>query len=99
MQALKMTPALFNLDEALIRSALGDRPDDVFYEWASLWQMSDSEKSTISKETAETIKTLVETGLFDENALAEAAANLLVEHSILPSFEFEATTPEEQSDE
>jgi phage-related protein (TIGR01555 family) len=87
MQSLMMTPALSNLDEAIIRSALGDRPDDVLSEWSSLWQMSDEQKSKISKETSETIKILVDTGLFPEDDLAMAAANVLVEHSILPSFE------------
>jgi len=87
MQTLMITPAMHILDEAIIRSALGDRPEDLIFEWSSLWQMSDAEKSKISKETAETIKSLVDSQLFPEAELAMAAANLLVEHSILPSFE------------
>jgi len=96
MQSLNMTPALHNLDEVLIRSALGNRPEDVSYEWASLWQMSDAEKSKISKETAETINALVDSQLFDESALGEAAANLLIEHSILPSFEYSEPDPADE---
>jgi len=87
MQTLMVTPTLDNLDEALIRSALGRRPEEITYEWSSLWQMSDEQKSKISKETAETIKILTDSQLFPEEELAVAAANLLVEHSILPSFE------------
>ena len=90
MQTLRITPALHNLDEVLIRSVFGDRPKDISFEWASLWQLSEEQKSKISKETAETINILVSTQLFDESALGEAAANLLIEHSILPSFEYEA---------
>lgn len=96
MQTLVISPALEDLDECLIRSALGDRPDDVAYEWASLWQMDDEQKSKISKETAETIKVLADSGLFPDDDLAEAAANLLVEHSILPSFEFDPAKMEEE---
>lgn len=95
MQALELTPILERLDEALIRSALGDRPDDVDYTWASLWQMSDEQKSAISKEVAETIKTLADSGLFFDDDLAEAAANLIVEHSILPTFEITEHAEEE----
>lgn len=96
LQSQIMTPALHNLDEALIRSALGSRPDDIFYEWSSLWQMSDEQKSKISKETAETISILAGTGLFPEDVLAEASVNLLVEHSIMPTMEFEPVPEEEE---
>jgi phage-related protein (TIGR01555 family) len=99
MQNLTITPAMAVLDEVLVRSALGDRPEDVSFQWSSLWQMSDKQKSSISKETADTIKTLVETGLFHEDDLAMAAANVLVEHSILPSFELSNTPSVEEDDE
>lgn len=98
IQNLQLTPALHNLDEALIRSALGNGPDDVTYDWASLWQMSDEQRSKISLETAQTIRELVDSGLFQEDDLAEAAANLLVEHSILPSFVFNQA-PESEGEE
>jgi phage-related protein (TIGR01555 family) len=96
MQSLIMTPALHNLDESLLRSVFGSRPEDVSFEWASLWQLSDEQKSKISKETAETIKSLVDSQLFDEGALGEAAANLLIEHSILPAFEYAAPDLEDR---
>jgi hypothetical protein len=95
MQTLVMTPAMNNLDEVIIRSALGNRPDELKYIWSSLWQMSDEQKSTISKETADTIRQLADSGLFLDEDLAEAAANLLVEHSILPAFEFTGTNIDE----
>lgn len=88
-QRLVMTPALYNLDEALIRSAVGSRPDDVFYTWSSLWQMTNEQKSKISKETADTIAVLAGTRLFADDVLAKAAANMLVEHSIMPALEYE----------
>lgn len=94
MQTLTVSPALANLDEVLIRSTLGSRPDEITYFWSSLWQMSDEQKSKISLETSQTIKNLAETGLFAEDDLSEAAANMLIEHSILPSFEM-THSPEE----
>lgn len=96
MQTLIITPTLNTLDEVLVRSALGDRPEEIKYEWRSLWQPTDAEKSKTSKETAETIEILEKTQLFPAEDLAKAAATVLVEHSILPSFEFTGTANEEE---
>jgi phage-related protein (TIGR01555 family) len=86
-QELVMGPAMAVLDECLIRSALGSRPPEVHYIWASLWQVSDKERAEIGVASANTIKTLVDTGLFPQEALAVAGANMLVERSIMPGLE------------
>ena len=82
-----MTPAMYRMDEAIIRSALGARPPEVHYIWSSLWQISDKERADIGKTNAETIKTLNDTGLFPPEALANSGANMLVENSIMPGLE------------
>ena len=35
-----LTPAMSVLDEVIIRSALGSRPPEIYYEWNILWQLS-----------------------------------------------------------
>lgn len=87
IQELEIDPATNNLTELLIRSSLGARPDDVFFNWASLWQTTDKERAEIGKIDAETIRTINDTGLFPAEAVAVAAANLLTEHSIMPGLE------------
>jgi phage-related protein (TIGR01555 family) len=87
MQQIEMQPAMFRMDEAIIRSALGSRPPEVHYIWSSLWLISDKERADIGKINAETIKSLNDTGLFPPEALANAGANMLVENSILPGFD------------
>ncbi len=87
MQELDMRPALSTFDECLIRSALGSRDPKVHYTWLPLWQPTAAEKSENGKRTAETIKTLKESGLFPEEALSKAATNVLVEESVLPGLE------------
>lgn len=87
LQELEMRPAMAVLDEALVRSALGARPDEIFYSWTPLWQVTAKEKADIGKTNAETIKTLNDTGLFPPEALAKTGANMLVENSILPGFD------------
>lgn len=86
-QELEMRPAMALLDEALIYSALGSRPDDVFYTWTPLWQISQKERADIGKINAETIKALNDTALFPPEAIASAGANMLVENSIMPGLE------------
>lgn len=100
MQELEMAPAMRRLDECIIRSALGLRPPDVHYIWASLWQISDKERAEIGKIDADTIKTLADTQLYPDEALSKSGANLLVEHSIFPGLEaaldeFAETIPEQ----
>ncbi len=87
MQEIEMTPAMYRLDEALIRSATGGRDPNIHYIWASLWQISDKERADIGKIDAESAKILVETGLIPPEPLAKAVVAQLVEHSIYPGLE------------
>ncbi len=88
-QELVLQPSLQVLDECLIRSALGSRPAEVFYNWRSLWQTTDTERATIGKTTAETIKTISETRLIPEAVLVQVAANMLTEAGVAPGLEAE----------
>ena len=84
IQELEIGPALYNLDEALIRSALGSRPDEIFYKWAELEQMSDKERAEIGKLKADTANTLTLTGLFLPEELREVVGNQFVEDGFYP---------------
>jgi len=88
-QELVLQPALQVLDECLIRSALGSRPAEVFYNWRSLWQTTDKERADIGKTTADTIKTIADTGLIPESVLVQVGANMLTEAGIAPGLEAE----------
>lgn len=84
IQTTEIDPAIYNLMEAVIWSALGARNEDTHYIWASLWQISDKERADIGWIDAQTIAKLNDTGLFPQEALAKAGTNMLVEHSIMP---------------
>ena len=84
IQTLEVQPALWRLDEALIRSALGSRPSELFYSWAPLEQMSEKEQAEIAKLNAETANVLVGTGLFMQEELREVVGNQLVESGQYP---------------
>lgn len=87
MQELEIQPEMAIFDECLIRSALGSRPPEVHYVWRPLWQSTAKEQADIGKTTADTIKVLADTRLFPEQALAQAATNMLVENSVMPGLE------------
>lgn len=75
MQELDVRPALALLDECLIRSALGGRPDEIFYTWPPLRQMNDKTRAEVSKVIAEVMKIAVETGTFTPDELRPILAN------------------------
>jgi hypothetical protein len=99
MQSLEIEPAMAVLDECLIRSALGARPDEVHFAWASLWQTTDQERAAIGKVQADTVKVLRDTGLLPDEALADAAVNMLTESGAMPGLEGAMATWAEEGGE
>lgn len=84
IQTLEIGPAIARLDEALIRSALGNRPDEIHYKWAPLEQMNEKEASEIAKNKAEVAAKLNDSGLFMPEELREVVGNQLVEDGTYP---------------
>lgn len=84
IQTLEIGPAMVNLDEALIRSALGSRPAEIYYNWNELEQMNDKERAEIGKMKADAANILVTTGLFMPEELRESVGNQLVEDGFYP---------------
>jgi phage-related protein (TIGR01555 family) len=80
-------PRLDRLDEILIRSALGDRPKEIHYRFAPLWQLSDTEKADIADKKAKALKTLQDTGLVDDEVLRVGVHNQLVEDGTYPGLD------------
>lgn len=91
-QTLEMGPALMRLDEALIRSATGQRDPAIHYEWSPLWQMSEKDKADIFKTKADAARTIAGNGgtsepLMPIEALSDALVNELVEDGSLAGLE------------
>lgn len=89
-QRIELSPALHRLDEVVIRSALGSRPDDVYYEWAPLWGMSEKEKAEVFKAKADAARALAGAKggpLLPALALSDALVNTFTEDGSLPGLE------------
>lgn len=91
MQSVEMTPAMGRLDECIIRSALGSRDPDIYYEWAPLWGMSEKEKADVFKTKADAARALAGTStsppLVPIDALSDALVNTFVEDGSLPGLD------------
>lgn len=86
-QEVIIRPRLARLDDVLIPSALGSRPPEVHFAFAPLWQLSETERSTIRKQDAETAKLYVDSSLVPIVALAKSVQNQLVEQGSYPGLE------------
>jgi len=88
-QRTELTPAMTRLDEVIIRSALGSRPPELYYDWSPLWSMSDKEKAEVFKLKADAVRVLAGPGgeIIPIEALSDALVNRLVEDGDLPGLE------------
>lgn len=86
-QKLVIQPAIYRLDECLIRSALGSRPAEIHYRWSPLDQMTEKEQAEVGKIQAETTEIYGRTGLFMPEELRKGATNQIVENGIYPGFD------------
>ena len=86
-QELTLKPALSRLDEVFLRHVFGHRDPNIYYEWAPLWQMDESQKADIAVKKANVVKIDSELGLIPLDALAEARTNQLVEDGFYPGLE------------
>lgn len=82
-----IAPAIAKLDEALIYSAIGKRPEEVFYVWRPLWQQTEAEKADNMLKKSQAISNYANTGLIPSPVLAQAAQNMLIEDGCLPGLE------------
>lgn len=91
MQEIEMQPAMARMDECLIRSALGARDPSIYYNWAPLWGMSETEKAAVFKTKADAARTIAGTGtsppLMPIEALSDALVNELIEDGSLSGLE------------
>lgn len=86
-QTLEVEPALALLDECLIRSALGNRPADVWYSWRPLWQPTAKERAENADKITTSFERLFRTDSMPEEALVKAVVNALIETGAFPGLE------------
>jgi len=86
-QDLFLSPCLDQIDVALIPSALGSRPKELWWKHAPLDTPSEAEESTRFKTTMEAVEKAQTTGAIPDRAFAEGFQNLVIENGWLPGIE------------
>jgi phage-related protein (TIGR01555 family) len=86
-QTLAMQPAMSILDECLIRSALGDRPDDLHYNWRPLWQPTAKERAENADKMMSAFEKLNNMSVVPPEAIGKAAVTGLTESGAAPGLE------------
>lgn len=86
-QTLDMEPAMAVMDECLVRSALGDRPEDVHFNWRSLWQMSEKERAEVADKLTTAAERVSRIDAAPHEAISEALVNALTEVGAFPGLD------------
>lgn len=82
--------AMSLLDDCIVHQALGSVPDEVFYEWSPLRQLTEAERSDMFSKTATAARAIAGTNageLVPLDALSDSLVNELVELGVLPGLE------------
>ena len=82
LQTNDIEPEISVLDECLIRSALGSRPENIWYSWSSLWQVSDKDRHESGREIADKWNKIVSAGIIPAEAVTQAIINELTESGV-----------------
>lgn len=79
MQRNDIQPVCEPLDEVVIRSALGNRPEEIYIDWLSLYEMSDQDRASVAKTYADAAQVSVDAGVIPADVLTESLINSWVE--------------------
>lgn len=85
IQSNDIEPAMAIFDECLIRSCFGLVPDGLWYEWASLWQMSDKDKAEIFAKNADAWVKIG--GILTPDVIAGPMITALVDAGLAPALD------------
>lgn len=86
MREEKLTPVLDRLDEVLVRSALGDKPDDVWWNFGPLEEESEATKADLVTKLVASAKTAIDAGMPSEPML-RATALAMSETGLYPGLD------------
>lgn len=87
IQENEITPCMSVLDKMIIKTALGSIPDDVHYNWRSLYQMDDKEKQEIGGMITKRYIDAVNGGLLPVDVASPQLVNELTEAGVSPGLE------------
>lgn len=82
-----VVPPMARLDQALIRSALGDWDDNVYRVWDPLWQLSETEQVDLDVKKMEMLGKMQERGLVHDHVIEQVSRVTMIESPNFPGAE------------
>ncbi len=82
-----LAPKLYQLDQVLVRSALGNYPDGLEYEFNSLWQMTQQEEADLHSKQLQNLQMLMNIGVDEFTLMKDAVEMGLVKNLDLENIE------------
>lgn len=86
-QNLALRPCLDQLDAALIPSALGSRPSEIWWQFSPLDTPTEAEEATRFKTTMEAVEKAMNTGAIPDQAFNKAVQNTIIEGGWMPGLD------------
>lgn len=82
-----LRPGLDRLDEILLRHSLGERPSEIWYRFAPLWQLSETEKVDIVYKKAQASQIYAVQALVPSVVLEQGIRNQLIDDGVYPGID------------
>lgn len=86
-QKTTISPTMSNLDQIVLRSALGEFDPNVYYDWTPLYETSAEDKAKIAYQKAQTTQIYVNSNIINEDALRAGIINQLNEDGVYPGLD------------
>jgi phage-related protein (TIGR01555 family) len=86
-QGEMLRPALEQIDELLIRSALGNKPDDIYFEFAPLDTPDQKDAADVEETFAKAVLEYSQSGVIEDLALRAMVKNRIIESGQWPGSE------------
>lgn len=86
-QNLELAPCLDQIDAALIPSALGSRPPEIWYKFAPLSTPTEAETADVFNKRMDAVTKLQATGAIPDEAFAKGVQGLMTEEGYLPGLD------------
>lgn len=87
LQENDLTPSMWRLDDMIVKTALGNIPSEIHYNWRDLRSMSDKDKAEIGVNITKKYVDAVNAGIFSAEFATAPLVNELTESGVAPGLE------------
>lgn len=86
-QKVSLAPTLTRLDDAMIMSALGSRPAEIYATWNPLWGLDEVQRADVALKKAQATQIYIVNDILPPAVIAKIVPNQLTEDGVYPGIE------------